>query len=255
MSLSKLIQKYLKSSNIGPKLREKWAQLQDFLGELREVKEFDGEFVYESEEERKLRLEQILDIDTDAKEPTIRHKNIDQVTIKLYKIDVELMFSTAPFTKANKSYRYVEPTQVYVKDLPVKRGVCQTKLADLGVNLGNEQGENFIYEVTAGDFCVTDAIYLNSFEVQRSESQIRVIRKKERTPVVKAYVKVYAQTAGEPDGVFYKDGYTDLRGRFNYSSVCTNMLQEVEIFGILVKTISNGADVSFFEPALKDGEK
>merc|ERR1712176_965435 len=63
MTLSKLVQKYLKSTNIGPKLRAKWSGLDEFLGELREAKAFDGEFVYESEEERKKRLEQILEID------------------------------------------------------------------------------------------------------------------------------------------------------------------------------------------------
>merc|ERR1712173_285094 len=113
-------------------------------------------------------------------------------------------------------------------------------------------GENYFYEVTGNDFCVTGAIYLNGFEVQRSESQIRVIRRKERTPVVKAYVKVYAQTAAEPDGVFYKDGYTDLRGRFDYRTVCTNHLEEVERFAILVKTISNGADVLYLGNATKE---
>merc|ERR1712066_623202 len=87
------------------------------------------------------------------------------------------------------------------------------------------------------------AIYLNGFFIQRSKIQIRVLKRNEGTPVVKAYVKVYAQTAAEPDGVFYKDGYTDLRGRFDYRTVCTNMLESVELFAVLVKTISNGSDV------------
>lgn len=180
------------------------------------------------------------------------HKNIASVTIKLYKIDVELMFSTAPFTKANKSYRYVEPTQVFERQLPQKEGVTKTTLANLGLKFDPNSGENYIYEVTGNDFCVTGAIYLNGFEVQRSESQIRVIRRKERTPVVKAYVKVYAKTAQFPDGVFYKDGYTDLRGRFDYSSVCSNALEEVELFSILVKTISKGSDVIYLGNASKE---
>merc|ERR1719412_2890044 len=48
MTLSKLVQKYLQSSNIGPQLRAKWTGLDAFLGELREAKAFDKEFVYES---------------------------------------------------------------------------------------------------------------------------------------------------------------------------------------------------------------
>jgi len=247
MTLSKLVQKYLQSTNIGPKLRAKWEGLDAFLGELREAKAFDKEFVYESEEERAKRLEKILEIDSEIEDPTLVHKNIDSVCVKLYKIDVELMFSTAPFTKANKSYRYVEPTQVFDRELPQKTGKQKTALSTLGLKFDANSGENYIYEVTSDPFCVTGAIYLNGFIVQRSETQIRVIRRKERTPVVKAYVKVYAQTAAEPDGVFYKDGYTDLRGRFDYCTVATNALEDVEQFAILVKTISAGADVIFLE--------
>ena len=49
----------------------------------------------------------------------------------------------------------------------------------------------------------------------------------------KVYVKVYAR---RPDGSvkFYKDGYTDLRGRFDYVSLSTNELEHVERFSLLV---------------------
>ena len=52
-------------------------------------------------------------------------------------------------------------------------------------------------------------------------------------PIPKAYVKVYAELQ---DGrtSFYKDGYTDLRGRFDYSSLSTNELDFVKRFSILV---------------------
>jgi hypothetical protein len=60
--------------------------------------------------------------------------------------------------------------------------------------------------------------------------------------LVKAYVKVYARMK---DGSvkFYKDGYTDLRGRFDYSSLNTNELESVERFSILVSDENHGAAV------------
>ena len=46
-------------------------------------------------------------------------------------------------------------------------------------------------------------------------------------------MKVYAQNnAGNVE--FYKDGYTDIRGRFDYASLSTNQLDQVKRFSILV---------------------
>ena len=42
---------------------------------------------------------------------------------------------------------------------------------------------------------------------------------------------------------FYKDGYTDLRGRFDYSSLNTNELDFVANFALLVLSDEYGAVV------------
>ncbi len=42
---------------------------------------------------------------------------------------------------------------------------------------------------------------------------------------------------------FYKDGYTDSRGRFDYASLSTSKLPNVERFSILILTESHGAVV------------
>jgi len=249
MSLSALTGKYLKSSNIGPELRAKWKALENFVGELRSSADFDSEFVYESEEEKRLRTEKILEITNSGEGFMIKYKNIEKVRVKLYKIDIELMFSTAPFTRDNNSYRYVEPTKDETKDLTEVSGVLP--LEEILGKLESDSGENFLFEVLAEkeDICVNDSIYLNAFNVQKSDREIRVLRKDGGTPVVKAYVKVYAKTASDPAGVFYKDGYTDLRGRFDYRTVSSNALDHVDRFAILIKTISNGANVMYIEPS------
>jgi len=249
MGLNSQVQKYLDSKNLGPKLRKKWTDLAQFLSELKDCEAYSGEFVYESKEERRKRLEKILKIEHDGSH-IVYHKNLSKVTIKVYKIDIELMFSTSPFTQSNKSYRYVEPTQVFEKDLPAGKGLLETPLNSL-LQLNSEQGENYLFEVISGDFCETDVMYMNDFYIQRSTTELRILRKKDDTPVVKAYVKVYAQCAEEDEGVFYKDGYTDLRGRFNYYTLPTNAIDAVYRFAILVKTISNGSDVIYLQPAKK----
>jgi hypothetical protein len=42
---------------------------------------------------------------------------------------------------------------------------------------------------------------------------------------------------------FYKDGYTDLRGRFDYASLNTNELDFVRRFAVLVLSEDHGAVV------------
>ena len=50
--------------------------------------------------------------------------------------------------------------------------------------------------------------------------QVRATVSATGKPLPKAYVKVYARLA---DGTvkFHKDGYTDIRGRFDYATVST----------------------------------
>ena len=59
-------------------------------------------------------------------------------------------------------------------------------------------------------------------------------------PLSKVYVKVYAKLA---DGSvkFHKDGYTDIRGRFDYASVNTPERQAIERFSVLVLSEDRGA--------------
>ena len=69
--------------------------------------------------------------------------------------------------------------------------------------------------------------------------QVRVTDAAGGKPLSKVYVKVYAKLA---DGSvkFHKDGYTDLRGRFDYASVNTPERQAIERFAVLVLSERRG---------------
>ena len=90
----------------------------------------------------------------------------------------------------------------------------------------------------------TEAYYSNSLNVQMVENygQLKVTHETSRRPVSKVYVKAYAQMK---DGTvkFYKDGYTDLRGRFDYTSLNTNKLDFVDKFALLILSDDFGAIV------------
>ena len=80
--------------------------------------------------------------------------------------------------------------------------------------------------------------------VQMIESygQLKVSDAKTGKQVPRTYCKVYAKLK---DGStrFYKDGYTDLRGRFDYTSLSTNDLDNVQRFSVLVMNDDLGATV------------
>ncbi len=75
-----------------------------------------------------------------------------------------------------------------------------------------------------------------------SYGQLVVTQAETGKPVPGAYVKVYARST---DGAvkFFKDGYTDLRGRFDYASLNGNELENTERLAVLVLSDTLGAVV------------
>ena len=84
-------------------------------------------------------------------------------------------------------------------------------------------------------------------EVAHGYGQVRVTRASTAAPLPATYVKVYARHRGGAVQ-FYKDGYTDLRGRFDYATLSTDELDHVERFAILVASDQAGATVTEAEP-------
>jgi hypothetical protein len=66
-------------------------------------------------------------------------------------------------------------------------------------------------------------------------------------PISRAYVKVYARM-NDGQVKFFKDGYTDFRGRFDYVSLNTGDLENVQRFALLIMSEENGATIKEIEP-------
>ena len=101
---------------------------------------------------------------------------------------------------------------------------------------------NLMIEVTAAGVTRLKAYYPNALKVDLIETygQLRVADKDSGKALSKVYIKVYART-NSGKATFYKDGYTDLRGRFDYTSLNTSEIDSVQRFAILVMSDSNGA--------------
>ena len=106
------------------------------------------------------------------------------------------------------------------------------------------RSSNVMVEITAGGKKKTQAYYASNLAVQVIENygQLRVTSLETGQPLPKVYVKAYARMQGG-EVKFYKDGYTDLRGRFDYSSLNTDELDYVERFALLILSETDGAAV------------
>jgi len=65
-------------------------------------------------------------------------------------------------------------------------------------------------------------------------------------PLPKTYVKVYQKKKGQV--LFFKDGYTDLRGRFDYGQLSGASVADVEMFAVFVSNEEYGSLIKEAKP-------
>jgi len=119
------------------------------------------------------------------------------------------------------------------------------------------RGSNCIIEVEAecdGEIiravhALNDHSMAIQFDRGNAMGQCRVVyndkKDKERfkRPIAGSYVKVYSKDEVTGKAVFYKDGYTDIRGRFSYRNLSTDQLVRSSALSMFVQTPENGATV------------
>jgi len=83
--------------------------------------------------------------------------------------------------------------------------------------------------------------------VMENYGQLAVTHSLSGSPLARVYVKVFARNH-DSSVAFFKDGYTDLRGRFDYVSLNSNALQSVSRFSLLVLSEDAGAVIKEAAP-------
>eukprot|EP00497_Spongosphaera_streptacantha_P006050 TRINITY_DN984_c0_g1_i2.p1 TRINITY_DN984_c0_g1~~TRINITY_DN984_c0_g1_i2.p1 ORF type:complete len:556 (-),score=122.18 TRINITY_DN984_c0_g1_i2:178-1845(-) len=237
---SNLADQYLKTK-LTPSMRKLWQSVADQIAELKDSKDEGGAFVFETAEQIAARSEVQLSFSVTSEGASVAFKNVPSFTVKFYQIDLELQFSTAPFRQKDNAYNYVQPTNTAVVTTETAEGTQLVPLPKECV------GMNTIVELSAPGFLESQTLFDNRIAVQiagGSVGEIRVLKSDGTAEAVpRAYVKVYAATAANPDGAFFKDGFTDMRGRFDYRTVSSDSLSDVTRFAVLVQTESLGADI------------
>jgi hypothetical protein len=171
-------------------------------------------------------------------------RNTRQLSILYYPIDVELMFSRDPFGDQSEAKQpLVNPTFSETVEVPEQQDQLTHAIPE---RLGKQ---NLLIEVRNGEQSTTLRRLANRLDLQFANSMghLQVRKAGEKKPMVATYVKVYAKRA---DGqvVFWKDGYTDLRGKFDYVSQSVQGLQGITQFAILLLDDKEGCVTKVVEP-------
>jgi len=171
-------------------------------------------------------------------------RNVTEVTLNFYPMDIELLFSRNPFLQEGAA-QFAFIRAVASRSVAIAAGQNRTT-----VEVPPEFAtKNVMVEALAGGVRKTQAYYANTLRVQMIESygQLVVTQAETGRPVAGAYVKVYARAANGKVS-FIKDGYTDLRGRFDYLSLNTDEANQAERLAVLVLSDTFGAVVRETRP-------
>jgi hypothetical protein len=168
--------------------------------------------------------------------------NLKELRIEAHPVDVETLFSRTPFQLLGSlggGAPLTAPAAVFSAS-PDAQGKLSFALPEKWSQVP------LLLQVSGGGRRETLSQLPHSFSTRlaASQGQLQVLDAAGKG-LGKVYVKVYARRGGQ--AVFHKDGFTDLRGRFDYASLNTS-LEGIDAFAILVLGGKEGAAVLEAKP-------
>ena len=213
---------------------------------LAQVKEIKGEAKLTAADRRNrdqaqaalAATEPALEMKVESSIIKLKGANIKGCALNFYPMDIELLFSRSPFVEAGgANFSSVRPALTQQVAIKAENAWVEVKLPEQFAS------KNVMIEATAAGVRRTQVYYANTLDVQMVEryGQLTVRHADTGAPLPAVYVKVYALINGHVK--FFKDGYTDLRGRFDYVSLNSNEIAQVERFSVLIMSDKLGAVV------------
>ncbi|MDQ3295736.1 MAG: hypothetical protein M3619_04070 [Myxococcota bacterium] len=175
----------------------------------------------------------------------IHSQHVRALELRFFEMDIELLFSRQPFVQSDVSrFSFIEPghREQLAELAPEHRVRWPAPLV----------GKNVVVEAVGAGQRKAKVHYANDLvtSLANQVGQVRVQRASDRAALPSTYVKVYARKRGGTV-TFYKDGYTDLRGWFDYATLSTTELDDVERFAILVCSDTSGASILEASPPVR----
>jgi hypothetical protein len=174
---------------------------------------------------------------------SVTHRNIDRLTLKFFRYDSELLFSKDPFLENKGSTASITPNHE-MKFRVQKSEDFKTNQIAIPEQFANE---NILVQINSKD-------KLEVLQVNNSSLHVHILNQygvvqvadPDGKAITGCYVKSYRKLAnGEVK--FNKDGYTDMRGQFDYASLNTSS-SDVKEYSLLVNHPSLGASTARATP-------
>ncbi len=183
----------------------------------------DGQPDREKQQGELAATEPSFDFKVENRQIALTWKNLGAVTVNYYLMDPEFMFSASPFvTQDAGRFSIIKPTRTVEQALPAGQDALVVPLP------GEFAKANVLVEILGAGQRKAQAYHANTLKLTLAENygQIEVRDEAAGKPVSKAYVKVYARLRNGTVR-YYKDGYTDLRGKFDYASLNSSEIQHM----------------------------
>ena len=191
------------------------AQLDEIEGKGAAAAKADGQKDREAQQGELAATEPAFDFKVENRQIALTWKNLREVTVNYYLMDPEFLFSSSPFvTQDAGRFSIIKPTKSTVEKLPAGKDTLDLALP------AEFAKANVLVEILGAGQRKAQAYHANTFKLTLVENygRLEVRDQAADKPVAKAYVKVYARLHGGTVR-FFKDGYTDLRGKFDYASL------------------------------------
>ena len=196
----------------------------------------DDEEKKEKNYKKSKNLEPQFHCSLEAKKIQMEYLNVREVEVKYYVIDPEVLFSRTPFLMNNtEEFSFTKPIAQYRIQLDKALKTKEVPIEEDFV------AKNVVIEVAAAGKSHYLTYYSTSLKVSIIENygELKVTDTAEQ-PLSRVYVKAFAKYKNGTDK-FFKDGYTDIRGKFEYAQTNSSKLKDITKFALLIKSDEQGA--------------
>lgn len=229
-----------------PRWRKLFGEVTSQLDEIEgkaAAKKADDKPDREKQQSELAATEPTFDFKVENRTIALTHKNLGEVTVNYYLMDPEFSFSSNPFVSTDASrFSIIKPTKSATQALAKDKDTTEIALP------AEYAKANVLVEILGAGQRKAQPYLANTLNLAITENygRLEVRDSANNKPLPKAYVKVYARLKGGTVR-FFKDGYTDLRGRFDYASLNGNNAQIQQRHG--EPAPANGLDYQMLKPA------
>lgn len=180
-----------------------------------------------------------LEIRSEGEALAFEFSSIQKVTLRLYAVDLEVLFSENPFLDKHSDLNPpIRPNHISEIEFPDGKNKHLVTLPE-DMRLGN-----VLAMAESGDMHRVLALDSQAIKMTRDvrSRTLRISSAKNDQPLPRSYVKIYIETT-DGETQFFKDGYTDLRGLFPYEKHTRIAPHEIKRYAIFTSHPKFGSKI------------